>query len=62
MGAGQDLVVVMCGYEKQMRAMIRNQNPGLSSRFSQEFIFEDYSDAQVCSNCIALNHFSCAFL
>ncbi len=47
MGSGQDLVVVMCGYEKQMRAMIRNQNPGLSSRFSQEFMFDDYNDAQV---------------
>ncbi len=47
MGSGQDLVVVLCGYEKQMRSMIRSQNPGLSSRFSQEFMFDDYSDAQV---------------
>jgi hypothetical protein len=56
MGSGQDLVVVMCGYEKQMRAMIRNQNPGLSSRFSQEFMFEDYNDAQVLHAPAALPH------
>ena len=59
MGCGQDLVVVMCGYEKQMRAMIRNQNPGLSSRFSQEFMFEDYNDAQVSchhKSSICLSH------
>jgi hypothetical protein len=58
MGSGQDLVVVMCGYEKQMRAMIRNQNPGLSSRFSQEFMFDDYNDAQVSCPRTASIHLS----
>lgn len=46
---GEDIAVVMVGYEKEMRKMFREANPGLSRRFSVDdpFIFEDYSDEQL---------------
>ena len=45
--ASEDIAVVMAGYEKEMRKMLRDQNPGLSSRFdpASAFYFNDYDDA-----------------
>lgn len=44
---GASFVVVMCGYEDQMREMIRTCNPGLAGRFKLEsaFVFDDFDDA-----------------
>lgn len=44
-----DIAVLMLGYEKQMREMLRNQNPGLARRFSSDypFIFEDYTQQEL---------------
>jgi hypothetical protein len=48
-GAGEDIAVVMVGYEPQMLQMLRNQNPGLSRRFNPDyaFHFEDFSDREL---------------
>ena len=48
-GPSADIVVLLLGYEEQMLAMIRNQNPGLARRFpkDQAFYFDDYSDDQL---------------
>eukprot|EP00873_Tetraselmis_striata_P010686 jgi/Tetstr1/430950/TSEL_020706.t1 len=45
-GAGDDRAVVLLGYEEEMRAIMRNVNPGLSRRFQLEnaFVFPDFSD------------------
>ena len=44
-----DIAVLLLGYEKQMREMLRNQNPGLARRFSSDypFIFEDYKPREL---------------
>ena len=44
--AGDDRAVILLGYEKEMRTMLSNVNPGLSRRFQLEnaFQFPDYSD------------------
>lgn len=44
---GEDIAVVLIGYEKDMVKMLRDQNAGLSRRFSldQAFKFADYSDS-----------------
>ena len=44
--AGDDRAVILLGYEKEMRVMLSNVNPGLSRRFQLEnaFEFPDYSD------------------
>ena len=44
-----DIAVLLLGYEKQMREMLRNQNPGLARRFSSDypFIFEDYTQKEL---------------
>ena len=46
---GDDLAVVMLGYEADMRTMLREANPGLQRRFALEaaFRFEDFTDAQL---------------
>lgn len=46
---GEDLAVVMCGYEPQMLKMIRDQNPGLSRRFDPAYAlhFDDFSDEEL---------------
>ena len=43
---GDDRVVILVGYKKEMENMFRNVNPGLSRRFQMEnaFTFSDYSD------------------
>ena len=42
----EDIAVLLAGYEGPIRQMLRNQNPGLSSRFdpASAFLFSDYSD------------------
>ena len=44
-----DTAVLMLGYEKQMREMLRNQNPGLARRFSSDypFMFDDYNQQEL---------------
>ena len=44
-----DIAVLLLGYEKQMREMLRNQNPGLARRFSSDypFMFEDYTQQEL---------------
>ena len=46
---GEDIAVIMIGYEKQMRKMFREMNPGLTRRFSLDnpFVFEDYTDTEL---------------
>eukprot|EP00039_Didymoeca_costata_P004217 m.71998 g.71998 ORF g.71998 m.71998 type:complete len:1128 (-) comp12295_c1_seq1:71-3454(-) len=43
---GDDMAVLLLGYEEEMKNMFRNVNPGLSRRFQADnpFIFPDYSD------------------
>ena len=43
---GEDIAVVLFGYEKQMKKMFRKVNPGLTRRFCLDdaFRFEDFSD------------------
>ncbi|KAG9396949.1 CbxX/CfqX [Carpediemonas membranifera] len=43
---GDDIAVLMLGYEEPIRRMLRNQNAGLASRFDPEsaFIFADFDD------------------
>jgi len=43
-----DLVVIVAGYENLMEKFI-SSNPGLESRFSKYFIFEDYNGEQLNS-------------
>lgn len=44
-----DIAVLLLGYETPMRAMLRNQNPGLARRFGVDyaFVFEDYTDKEL---------------
>jgi hypothetical protein len=46
---GEDFAVIMCGYEDEMKAMLRDCNPGLKRRFKSDdaFIFADYSDDEL---------------
>ena len=48
-GIGEDIAVVMVGYRAEILKMIREQNPGLKSRFDTEsaFVFEDFSDYEL---------------
>jgi ATPase family associated with various cellular activities (AAA)/AAA lid domain len=45
----EDIAVLLLGYEEQMLAMLRNQNPGLTRRFPKEhaFYFDDYNDNEL---------------
>ena len=44
-----DIAVLLLGYEKQMREMLDNQNPGLKRRFSADypFMFEDFNQKEL---------------
>lgn len=46
---GSDIFVILAGYKGQMLKMLREQNPGLSSRFDPKFVieFEDYDDDEL---------------
>lgn len=46
---GEDIAVLLLGYEPQMLKMLREANPGLQRRFSPEaaFRFEDFTDEQL---------------
>ena len=46
---GDDIAVIMAGYEPQIMKMMREQNPGLSRRFdaTRPVRFEDYTDAEL---------------
>lgn len=46
---GEDFAVILCGYENEMKTMLRTCNPGLSRRFRLEdsFYFRDYTDEQL---------------
>ena len=46
---GEDFAVILCGYEDEMRNMLRTCNPGLSRRFRIEdaFHFADYNDDEL---------------
>ena len=46
---GDDIAVVMCGYEEQIKKMLLDQNPGLQRRFplASAFLFEDFSDSEL---------------
>jgi hypothetical protein len=47
--SGQDLAVIMMGYEDQLVKMFRESNPGLASRFNinESFRFKDFSDDEM---------------
>eukprot|EP01036_Dinobryon_divergens_P041426 gene41426-54914_t len=44
--SGEDRAVILLGYRKEMEAMLRGCNPGMSRRFQLEYAFEfhDYDD------------------
>ena len=46
---GDDIAVILCGYEPQIRQMLLDQNPGLQRRFGLDdaFRFEDFSDDEL---------------
>ena len=46
---GDDIAVVMCGYEDRIRKMLLDQNDGLQRRFpiASAFVFEDFSDEEL---------------
>jgi hypothetical protein len=52
---GEDFAVIMCGYEKEMRSMFRDCNPGLSRRFriDDPLLFADYNDADLTAIMVA---------
>ncbi len=47
--AGQDMAIILAGYEPEMMQMMRNSNPGLSGRFQpQDAVrFDDYTDDEL---------------
>ena len=46
-----DIAILMCGYEKEMKEMMRKENPGLARRFNSDnpLLFEDYSDTTLAN-------------
>ena len=49
--AGDDIAVIMCGYEEEMKEMLLNQNPGLQRRFplAAAFRFQDFTNDELLS-------------
>ena len=45
----EDFAVILCGYENEMKTMLREGNPGLARRFRFEdaFMFPDYSNEEL---------------
>ena len=50
-GPFEDMAVILCGYDQQIKEMLRNGNPGLARRFRVEdaFHFADFDDKQLAS-------------
>jgi hypothetical protein len=50
-GPGEDLAVIMAGYEPQVREMFRTKNPGLARRWKLDdaLRFEDYTDGELAA-------------
>ena len=48
---GENFAVIMCGYEDEMNAMMRDCNPGLKRRFQADnaFMFADYKDDELAT-------------
>ena len=48
---GENFAVIMCGYEDEMNAMMRECNPGLKRRFQADnaFMFADYNDDELAT-------------
>ena len=48
---GENFAVIMCGYEDEMNAMMRDCNPGLKRRFQADnaFMFADYNDDELAT-------------
>ena len=46
---GDDIAVIMCGYEPQIKQMLLDQNPGLQRRFGLDnaFRFNDFTDDEL---------------
>jgi hypothetical protein len=55
-GPNDDIAVLMLGYDKEMRDMLRKQNPGLSRRFNPEnaLLFLDYDDPTLANIVLSL--------
>lgn len=53
---GDDIAVIMCGYEAQMRKLLLDQNPGLQRRFGLDsaFRFDDFTDDELRRILVAL--------
>jgi hypothetical protein len=48
---GEDFAVILCGYEYEMNAMMRDCNPGLKRRFQSDnaFMFADFNDDELAT-------------
>ncbi|KAJ9456884.1 Protein cfxQ-like protein [Diplonema papillatum] len=46
---GDDIAVLLLGYEQPMKQMLRDQNPGIARRFNEAyaFHFDDYNDREL---------------
>jgi SpoVK/Ycf46/Vps4 family AAA+-type ATPase len=55
-GPGEDIAIVMIGYEKEMKKMFRDCNPGLTSRFNLQdaVVFEDLDDLSIDRKLLSL--------
>ena len=50
-----DIIVIMAGYEKQMKQMLE-MNPGMKGRFIHTFKFEDYNADELLQICVNKLH------
>jgi Cdc6-like AAA superfamily ATPase len=46
---GEDIAVILIGYDKEIKKMLRDQNPGLARRFDLSYAlrFEDFNDQEL---------------